>query len=311
MYIIEALFPIVAIAFLAWFCAHRNFISETETRALEKFAFNFLIPCMLFYGAVTAQLPDTMNWSLLWGYYLAVLAVYLLGMVIGRLRYGPGQARLSVVGMGCAYPNVTILGIPICLELLGQEAFVPMFMIIALHNLLIFSFGTVVAELQREAGRTIGAHVWKIAKELVRNPISGSIVVGMVINLAGIPIWGPLLQALELLSRAGVPVALMTLGAGLNRYQVRGEVPMALLITAIKLLLLPGLVWLLTGFVFEMDYLWVQTAVLLACMPVGISVYVFSIRYHTMENLAATAIVLSCALSVLSISFYAFLLGVR
>ena len=80
------------------------------------------------------QLPANVHWDLLWGYYLAVFAVYLLGMGAARLRYGPGQTRLSVVGMGCAYPNVTILGIPICLELLGQGAFVPMFMIIALHN---------------------------------------------------------------------------------------------------------------------------------------------------------------------------------
>jgi predicted permease len=45
-------------------------------------------------------------------------------------------------------------------------------------------------------------------------------------------------------------------------------------------------------------------------MPVGITVYVFSIRYRCCEDLVATAIVLSCMLSVLSISFYAWVLGV-
>jgi len=54
---------------------------------------------------------------------------------------------------------------------------------------------------------------------------------------------------------------------------------------------------------------WAQTAVLLSCMPVGISVYVFSVRYRCCENQAATAIVMSCVLSVFIISFYAHLLG--
>ena len=121
MYIVAALFPIVAIAFLAWLCARKNVVSETEVRALEKVTFNVLIPVMLFYGTANADLPADVDWDLLWGYYLGVLVVYLLGMAMARFYYGPGQTRLSVVGMGCAYPNVTILGIPICLELLDPS----------------------------------------------------------------------------------------------------------------------------------------------------------------------------------------------
>lgn len=310
MYILETLFPIVAIAFLAWLAARRQIVADAEIRGLEKVTFNFLVPCMLFTGTATASLPAVMDWDLLWGYYVAILATYLAGMVIARLRYGPGQVRLSVIGMGCAYPNVTILGIPICLELLGEAAFVPMFMLISLNNLLILSFGTVLAELKREEGRALRTHLLKIGGGLLRNPISGSLIAGAAVNLAGIPVYAPVLASLELLSRAAIPAALMALGAGLNRYRISGEVPMALVLTGMKLLVLPGLVWLLTFFVFDLDILWARTAVLLACMPVGITVYVFSIRYRTCENLVATAIVLSCMLSVLSISFYAFLLGV-
>lgn len=310
MFIFEALFPIIAIAFLAWLVANRQIVSEGEVRVFEKLTFRFLVPAMLFYGTATAELPEIMDWDLLWAYYLPVFTVYLLGMLIAFLKYGAGQARLGVVGMACAYPNVTILGIPICLQLLGEEAFVPIFMLIAINNLLIFSFGIIVAELKRADGTALRSHLWSVSKELVKNPISASLIGGAAVNIAGLPIYDPLLESLSIISRAGIPAALMALGAGLNRYQIRGEIPMALIITGIKLLLLPGLVWCLSVFVFEMEYLWAQTAVLLSCMPVGISVYVFSMRYQTCENLAATAIVLSCALSIFSISFYAFILGV-
>lgn len=310
MYIVETLFPIVLIAALAWFSAQREFVSDSDVRALEKITFNFFIPCMLFYGTATADLPELLDWNLLWAYYLPILIVYLVGMAIAWFHFGSGQARLGVFGMGCAYPNVTILGIPICLELLGEAAFVPMFMIITIHNLLIFSFGTIIAELKREEGKAIGAHVWKISKGVAKNPISGSLVLGAVVNFSGLPVYQPFMESLELISRAGVPAALMALGAGMNRYRIRGEIPMALVITGMKLLVLPALVWFFTVLVFAIDPLWAQTAVLLSCMPVGISVYVFSIRYHCCEDLAATSIVLSCILSVFSISFFAFLLDV-
>ena len=308
MYILEPLFPIVAIAFLAWLAARLQIVKDVEVQALEKLTFTWLVPCMLFYGTATAELPDVMDWDLLWSYYLAILLVYLGGMLIARFRFGPGQVRLSVIGMGCAYPNVTILGIPICLELLGEAAFVPMFMLISLNNLLILSFGTILAELKREEGSALRAHLARIGAGLVKNPISGSLIAGILVNLAGVPVYAPLLESLELLSRAAIPAALLTLGAGLNRYRVKGEITMALVLTGMKLLVLPGLVWFLAFFVFDLDVLWARTAVLLACMPVGITVYVFSIRYKSCENLVATAIVMSCMLSVLSISLFAVLL---
>lgn len=310
MFIVETLFPIVAIAFLAWFCARKNVISEDEVRALEKVTFNFLVPAMLFYGTATAELPDVVDWDLLWGYYLGILAVYLAGILIALGFYGKNLPELAAFGMGCAYPNVVVLGVPICLELLGEGTIVPIVMIVTIHNLLIFSFGIVIAELKRVEGKAIGSHVWDVARGLLKNPISGSLITGVLVNLSGVPVWQPFMESMELLSRAGIPAALLSLGAGLNRYSIRGEIPRALLMVGMKLLVLPALIWLLTVFVFEIDYLWAQTAVLLSCMPVGISVYVFSIRYRCCENLVATSIVLSCILSVFSISFYAFILGI-
>jgi len=48
MTILEALFPIVAIAALAWLVAHKEIVSDSDVKGFEKITFNFLIPCMLF-----------------------------------------------------------------------------------------------------------------------------------------------------------------------------------------------------------------------------------------------------------------------
>jgi malonate transporter len=77
---------------------------------------------------------------------------------------------------------------------------------------------------------------------------------------------------------------------------------------AIKLLVMPALMWALMR-AFNVEHFWMQTAVMIAAMPVGISVYVFSRRYDCCETVAATAIVLSSLLSVASISFWVWWLG--
>ena len=308
MQIFESIFPIVAIAAAGYFIRWRNYLSDTENAALEKATFLYLIPCLLFLGTATAEMPAQMDWNLLLGFYGAVVVVYLLGIVLSWLLFRYRPLEQSVFGMGAAYSNVTVLGIPICLEILGQGAFLPMFIIIAIQNMFLFGFGTAMAERQRQQGVSILRHVAGVMKGLVLNPITGSLLAGLLVNLLGLPLYQPVLDSLGLLSRAAVPMALFVVGCSLTRYRIRGEVWPALVMVLCKLLILPAVVWLFMFRLFDVAPLWGATAVLLSAMPVGISVYVFARRYTCCETQAAAAIVLSSVLGVFSISFYAWFL---
>src|SRR5690606_25548282 len=86
---------------------------------------------------------------------------------------------------------------------------------------------------------------------------------------------------------------IFALGTALTRYHIRGDIPAALCIVALKLCVLPFAMWLMMTQVIVVEESWTQVAVLLSCMPVGISVYVFSRRYESYETAVATAIVMS------------------
>src|SRR5690606_29437392 len=128
------------------------------------------------------------------------------------------------------------------------------------------------------------------------------------VNLLGVPIYGPLADAMGMLGRAAVPAALFVLGASLVRYRVRGELGPALWMTGLKLLILPAAMWALMFRVFAVDDLWGATAVLLSAMPVGVSVFIWARRCDCCEAQAGAAIVLSSILAVFSISFWSWLL---
>jgi hypothetical protein len=309
MFIFDAIFPVVAAAGLGYLVRARQLFSELETSVIERLAFWFLLPCLLFYGTATADFPATVDWKFLLGFYGVLLFVYALGMVLGKLLFGYSLRELSVFGMASAYSNVTILGIPITLQILGQAALVPMLMLITVHNLIIYTVGTLLVESKRDAGNSLGRHLLRIGKEMLQNPISGSLLAGAAWNLLGFSFPAALAGTFELLRPAAIPASLFALGAGLHRYHIRGAIGPATLIVLLKLLLMPWLTWWVLHGWLQVDLLWARTAVMLSAMPVGISVYVFSRRYQSCETAVATSIVLASLGATLSITLFVWVMG--
>lgn len=307
--VFEAVFPLVAVAAFGYTLRCRAYLDEVETAAIERFTLSFLLPFLLFLGTATAALPETLDWRYLAAFYGAIALIYALGLLLGGLLFGYSPLQQSVFGMGGAYSNVTVVGVPVCLALLGEEAFPPMFLLIAVHQMFLFALGTLLAERGRERGATLLRHLGRVLRDLLGNPITGSLLAGGIYNLLGLGIWPPLHEAMRLLAQAAVPASLFILGASLTRYRVAGEWRPALLTVALKLAALPALVWLLMDRVAGVEPLWTATAVLLSAMPVGISTYVFARRYHCGEAQAAAAIVLSSLLSVATISVVVWWLG--
>lgn len=76
-----------------------------------------------------------------------------------------------------------------------------------------------------------------------------------------------------------------------------------------KLILHPLAVGLLAAYVFDLEDRWLQSAVLLAALPSGALVYVVAQRFDIFVGRASSTIILSTALSMLTIS--ALLIGMH
>ena len=85
------------------------------------------------------------------------------------------------------------------------------------------------------------------------------------------------------------------------RCAIDGVLGRALVIVAIKNLLLPLLVW---GVSIRLGLppVWQAVMVVMAALPVGINTYLFAERYECGQALAGTAVVVSTAVSVITLS---------
>ncbi len=303
MGIFETVFPILAIVLAGYWAANRKHLSENDCDSISTFVFTYIIPMLLFIGTAKAKIPDNMEWEFLFSYYAALLFVYLFSIILGKLLFGFSIFELSVFGMGASYSNVTIIGIPVCMYVLGEKSLLPLFIIISIHNLILFTIGICVIEFSKFSFSSFLQNLGEIFKQLITSPITASLIIGGLVNILNIPIYKPLDVAVTLMSQAAIPTALFVLGTSLNKYKLHGHIiAPVLLMVILKIAFFPLLVWILVFHLFTIDPLWASTALLTSAMPIGISTYIFSQKYKKGEALIATGILVSTLASILTLS---------
>ena len=308
--LLDIILPVFGLVAFGYAATYTRIFDAEAARGLAAFVFWFALPVMLFRNAVATPLPDAAAVTYLAAYYLTMGVVLALGMLLA----GPaGVAALdarTIVGFGCAFSNTVLLGIPLTLTALGDEAGLPLFLIIAFHGPIFYTLVTIVMELARGTGGNLAGLPLRTLKSLLGNAIFTSVVAGLLFGLAGLALPKAIDRWAELVGRAAVPCALFSMGASLRGYRVAGALRPALLTVAIKLVLHPLLV---AGIVFgllDAPGLWARTAVLLAALPVGVNAFLFATRYRVGEAESATAILLSTVLAVPSVALVLHLLGI-
>jgi len=243
-----------------------------------------------------------MEWGFLLAFYGGSFSSYFLGMLVGRFLFGRSLDHQAIFGMSAGHSNTVLLGIPIILTAFGPEASLPIFLIIAFHGPTLMPLTTALIQLGRGKEISLGAQIRNVGLELFRNPIIMALFLGFLVNLTNLPLPSTADGFLELLGRSAVPCALFALGASLASYPLTGDVPPALLLVMVKLVVHPLLVWILAVPILGLDGLWVAVAVTMAAMPSGINVYLFAARYDAAPGVAARSVLLSTVLSLGTIS---------
>ena len=247
----------------------------------------------------TAELQDIRPFAI-WAAYFGAIAII---WVVSRLITGFALRRTSADGvtiaLGSVYGNIVMLGIPLCVAVLGEESVGPMAVILAVNTPVLWLLATLeltVAERRRETSLT--QVVYDVCIELVRNPIVIGIVMGGLIRLSGLGFHEVADRTLSLLAQAATPAALVALGASLAKFRLRGQVPTLLTMSFLKLIAMPIVAAWLALQVFQLPPVAAGVVILFSTAPGAMSFCLG--RYNRVVNSAAGCIALGTALSVLT-----------
>jgi predicted permease len=298
---VDIVLPVFALVGIGYGAAFVGLFDDASTRALSRFVFQIALPVMLFSRMAAAGTPTDLAPGYLVAYFVGVAVCSGLGALaaaqLGRQR----AAERIIVGFAASYGNVILLGIPLVLRALGDTASLPLFLLVSFHGPIMMTLVTILLERDGTA-HGIGSRLLGVARGLGTNPILIGLLGGIAFAASGLTLPLPIAASAELLGQAALPTALFAMGASLAGYRIRGALRLALVVVGLKTILQPLAVWLLVDYAFVIASPWSDTAILLAAMPTGVNAYLFATRYRAGEPEAATAIILSTAFALLTVS---------
>jgi predicted permease len=216
---------------------------------------------------------------------------------VGALVFHRPLAEQAIFGLGAGFSNLVLIGLPVVLTALGPEASFPMLVIIGFHSATFMPLTVLLIQADRNGPAGDRIRVGPLLLDVVRNPVIVALLLGALFNAAGADLWAPLGSLLELLGAAAIPCALFALGGSLAGYPMSGDAAPALVLSGLKLVVHPLLVWMIAVPVLGLSGLPVTVAVLLAAMPSAVFVYLFGSRYEAAAAVAARTVLLTSVAS--------------
>jgi hypothetical protein len=141
----------------------------------------------------------------------------------------------------------------------------------------------------------------KTAGTILRQPLVIGILCGFAVNLGGISLPQFAATGVDFMARAAIPAALFGLGGVLLRYRPNGDTGLIGVVTFASLMLHPVIAYSLGRFVFDLNVDALRSVTLCAAMAPGINAYVFANLFGVGRRVAASAVLVATALSILSI----------
>lgn len=300
--VLDNILPTFSIVLVGWLMAKLRLFRELGVDGVAQYVFGVAIPLLLFRSTSQAVIPEAIPWGFLLSFYLGAFGAFVIGMLVSGAVFHNGVAQQGAFGGASSYSNTVLLGIPVVLSVLGEEAKVPLFILIGVHGLIMVPLVVAVIAIGRRIDGAVSQIVREVADEFVHNPIIVALALGALYGLYMPPLPTQVDGVITTLGDTAGPCALFALGGVLARYPVVGGLGEALSASVIKLTIHPLIVWLLATQVFEVEPSWVRVAVLLAAMPSGINVFVLAHRYSVATGGIGLSVVLSTALAILSLS---------
>lgn len=291
--------PFFALIGLGYAAGRGRMFSETATAALTKFVFYFALSAMLFRFAAGLRLSDIFDPAFVLAYLSASLVLYALVMAVALARGRP-LAEAAIEAQCAQSGNTGFLGVPMLVVLLGPAAAGPVLMVLTIDMVVFSSLITLIVTAAR--GGRIGWHsAGALARGLLANPMVVSITAGLIWSALALPLPGPADEFLRILGGAATPGALFAIGASLA---ARGADRLgdAAWLSFAKLVLHPALVAIAAFGLFAVDRQAAGVMIAAASLPVAGNVYILAQHYGVAPRRVSTAILISTAASILTVT---------
>jgi len=294
-----ALAPIFLVIAIGWAAKSFWLREDGLWRPIEQLAYYLLIPAFVvhdLYNADLAALPFSRMVIALLGAVLVVAALLIaLRPFLSRFLV-QGDAGFTSVFQGSTRANffITLAAAPVLLPADGAALAI---IAVAFFTVLVNILSVLVLARWGTQGE---ANLGQLARKLATNPFILAAAAGLLLNVSEIAIPRVIDSTIGLLAGAGVPVALLTAGAGLRLASIGVHLPGILAASLAKLVLMP-IIAVGLGMLLGLEASILALLVLFHSQPTATTSYVLARQMGGDHELMAATLTCQTLIAILSV----------
>ncbi|NOI13656.1 AEC family transporter [Vibrio hepatarius] len=301
-YVVMTILPVFLVIGVGYVAFKREIIPHNGHKSLAAFVFNFGLPAAIFSALSSKPLEQIWNTGYVIAYTLGSLLAFGLVAAIALLKLKKSPSHAVILGLGGSFSNSLLIGFPIIYFLFGTQALIPFSLTLVVENLIMLPLLLTLADMSsRESKGSLKKTVLETTKNLAKNPIVISIVLGMLCSGLNWQTPETATRIIDILASTVTGVALFTIGGGLVGVKLSGMKQEISLVMLAKLVLHPVIVMLCLIGWFELDPTMSAVAVILASMPM-FGVYAVIGQRYNLGGMCAAVLLPTTLLAMVTVS---------
>jgi malonate transporter len=298
--VLSVVVPVFALILAGFIAGKTGKLGPNASAEINRFVVWLALPAQLFTFTANS------DWQTLWqpGFIIAFsagcFAVY-IALLLYRWYHTRDWVAASFTGLSGSYANTGYMGIPLCLLALGDSGLAPAVIATLVVVCGLFGLAIVFIEFGKQSHKPWYEIIAIVLGSLTKNPLLVAPIAGAAWSASGLQMIEPAQQFLSFLAAAASPCALVSIGLFLMQ-KSDGKVSGVWSLTFIKLIVQPGVAWLVAGPILGLPLFWVQAAVLMSALPTGTGPFMLA-QYYQADGSAISRIVLQTTLcSIITLS---------
>ena len=292
--------PIFGIMLAGYLSGRFRLFGEHSSGVLSRFVFVISMPALIFISLSRVPTAEFFNWPFLATLGGGMAITFCLAFILARLVFPGTQTELGLHSLTAMYSSAGYIGLPFLLIAFGDAALVPGIIGAVLPGAVFMPFVIILAET--DPSRKQGKLTWAPFLRIVRTPIFMATVAGLLTSYFGILVPKPIATFCDLLGGAFTPCALFSAGLFMVGCSVKGDTREITWLVFAKLAVQPIIVWWLAYHVFKLEGTLATIVLLQAALPTGVPVFILAQHYNTFVARSNAAVVVSTAVSVVTLS---------
>ena len=290
---INILFPSIALIGLGFYLFHSRMLDEKFWNGAEKLNYYILFPSLLFSSLAHADI----NMGHLDSIFIVIFSV--MAIVIGSVYAFAFIKKSPVAEIGVYIQSLirfnTYIGLSIAATLNNPEIKSILVNILAIA----IPFVNVVSILSLTPKNQL--KIKNIFLSLIKNPLISSCLLGITFNVLNIPIWNGFTSLLNAFSNSSLMLGLLCVGTAIQLKGMKEYLAQSLMISFLRLLLIPCIAWLLIQF-FNLNDEAIVAIMIFFAIPTASSAYILTKLLKGNYQLMASVISLQTILSIFSLA---------